>query len=389
MQLEAKKIKRGFALEGGGAKGSYHMGVCKAYIEAGYDFHGVVGTSIGAINGVMLASGEFDQALELWESIGIEHLFDQEFLDALKIDSNFPGNITVALKKLIADRGINHSRIKEVLTSYIDETKVRESGIEFGLVTYSLSERKPYEVFLEDIPAGKLIDYILASANLPFFTPFHVDDNRFIDGGVINNCPINMLIEKGYDEIIAIRLKGFGVFRRFDKSANVTIIETDENLGHFLDFNVNNAKLNIKRGYCDGLRKIHGLLGDYYYLKDVDLGGVAKNLFNIEEADLEEFNYFKRETYEKKRVLFERIIPDIANHLDLCKNFTYEQFVLAILEFVAMQKNVERLEVYNFDLFCKLIKDLPTVKSENILNKVFDFSERKSILIEEIVKLII
>jgi len=389
LQLEAKKIKRGFALEGGGAKGSYHMGVCKAYIESGYDFHGVVGTSIGAINGVMLASGEFNRALELWESIGVEHLFDQELLDALKIDSNFPGNITTALKKLITDRGVDHTRIKEILSSYVDESKVRKSGIDFGLVTYSLSERKPYEVFLEDIPEGKLIDYILASAKLPLFTPFHVDENRFIDGGVINNCPINMLIEKGYDEIIAIRLKGFGVFRRFDKSANVTIIETDENLGHFLEFNANNAKLNIKRGYCDGLRKIHSLMGEHFYLKDVDLGGVAKNLFNIKEADLEKLKYFKRETYEKKRVLFERIIPNIADHLDLCKNFTYEQFILAILEFVAIQKNVERLEVYNFDIFCKLIKDLPTLKSENILNKVFDFSERKSNLIEELVQLII
>ena len=389
--MEAKKIRRGFALEGGGARGSYHMGVCKAYIEAGYEFHGVVGTSIGAINAVMLASGEFDKALELWETISIEHLFDQEFLDALKLDSNFPSNITTALKKLIVDRGVDHSRIKEFLASYIDETKVRASGIDFGLVTFSLSERKPYEVFLSDIPEGKLIDYILASAKLPIFTPLHVDDNRFIDGGVINSCPINMLIDQGYDEIIAIRTKGFGVFRRYDKSANVTLIEPNENLdGHFLDFNTDNAKLNIKRGYCDGLRVLQNLTGNHYYLKDVDLKVVVQKLFNINEGDLEKLSSFKRESYEKKRALFERVIPDIADHLDLCKNFTYEQFVLAILEFVALRKEVERLKVYNFDIFCKLVKVTPTPKSENILSKVgFDFSEKKSILIEEIVKLLI
>jgi len=389
--LEAKKIRRGFALEGGGARGSYHMGVCKAYIEAGYEFHGVVGTSIGAINAVMLASGEFDKALELWETISIEHLFDQEFLDALKLDSNFPSNITTALKKLIVDRGVDHSRIKKFLACYIDEEKVRASGIDFGLVTFSLSERKPYEVFLSDIPEGKLIDYILASAKLPIFTPLHVDDNRFIDGGVINSCPINMLIDQGYDEIIAIRTKGFGVFRRYDKSANVTLIEPNENLdGHFLDFNTDNAKLNIKRGYCDGLRVLQNLTGNHYYLKDVDLKVVVQKLFNINEGDLEKLSSFKRESYEKKRALFERVIPDIADHLDLCKNFTYEQFVLAILEFVALRKEVERLKVYNFDIFCKLVKVTPTPKSENILSKVgFDFSEKKSILIEEIVKLLI
>ena len=388
--MEAKKIKRGFALEGGGARGSYHMGVCKAYLESGYEFHGAVGTSIGAINAVMLASGEFDKALELWETVSIEHLFDQELLDVLKRDNNFPGNITTALKKLIVDRGVDYSRIKAFLASYIDESKVRASGIDFGLVTFSLSERKPYEVFLSDIPEGKLIDYILASAKLPIFMPFHVDDNRFIDGGVINSCPINMLIDQGYDEIIAIRTKGFGIFRRFDKSANVTIIETDENLGHFLEFGVDNAKLNIKRGYCDGLKIIQKLTGNHYYLKDVDLSLVTQKLFNISEAELEEFDYFKKESCEKKRILFERVIPSIADYLDLCKNFTYEQFVLAILEFVALQKGIERLEVYSFEDFCKLIKETSTPKSENILSKVgFDFFEKKSTLIEQIVKLLI
>ena len=388
--MEVKKFKRGFALEGGGARGSYHMGVCKAYIEAGYEFHGVVGTSIGAINAAMLASDEFDKAIKLWEAISVEHLFDQEFLDVLKLDNNFPGNVTTALKKLITDRGIDHSRIKEFLASYIDETKVRASGIDFGLVTFSLSERKPYEVFLSDIPEGKLIEYILASAKLPIFAPLHVGDNRFIDGVVINSCPINMLIDKGYDEIIAIRTKGFGVFRRYDKNANVTIIETDKDLGHFLEFDTNNAKLNIRRGYYDGLRKIQGLMGSHYYLKDVDLKPVTQKLFTINEEDLKGLSYFKRESYEKKRALFERVIPDLADYLDMSKNFTYEQFVLAILEFMAIRKEIERLEVYNFDVFCKLIKNTSTPKSENILSKVgFDFSEKKSALIEKIVKFLI
>ena len=388
--LEAKKIKRGFALEGGGARGSYHMGVCRAYIESGYEFDGAVGTSIGAINAVMLASGELDKALTLWETVGIEQLFDQEFLDALKIDSNFPGNLTTALKKLIADRGIDHSRIKELLAAYINEEKVRASGIDFGLVTFSLSERKPYEVFLNDIPEGKLVDYIIASAKLPFLTALHVDDNRFIDGGIVNNCPINMLIDRGYDEIIAIRTKAFGLFRRYDKNANVTVIEPNESLSHFLDFTADNAKLNIKRGYCDGLRVLQNLRGSHYYLKDVNMQRVVQKLFNINEADLEKLSYFKKESYEKKRALFERVIPDIADHLNLCKNFTYEELALGILEFVALQKDIEQLEVYNFATFCKLVKDSPTPKSDNILSKVgFDFTEKKSVLIENIASFII
>jgi len=388
--ITARPIKRGFALEGGGAKGSYHMGVCKAYIESGYEFHGVVGTSIGAINAVMIASGEFDKALELWETVGVEHLFDQEFLDILKLDQGFTGNVTTALKKLVTDRGVDHSRIKEFLASYIDEEKVRASGIDFGLVTFSLSERKPYEIFLKDIPDGKLVDYILASAKLPIFTPLHLDDNRFIDGGITNSCPINMLIDQGYDEIVAIRTKSFGVFRRYDKNANVIVIETDEHLGHVLEFSANNAKLNIKRGYCDGLRAIQKLTGHHYYLRDASLQLVVQKLFNITEDDLEAVSYFSREIGEKKRILFERVIPDIGEYLRLDKNFTYKELVLEMLEFVALRKEIERFEVYDFDDFCDLVKNTPTPKSDNLLSKVgFDFSEKRSILVEEIAKLLI
>lgn len=388
-ETKPTSIKRGFALEGGGARGSYHMGVCKAFIESGYEFHGVVGTSIGAINAVMLASGEFEKALELWETVGIEQLFDQEFLDVLKLEQGFTGSVTTALKKLVTDRGVDHSRIKSFLSSYIDEEKVRASGIDFGLVTFSLSERKPYEIFLDDIPEGKLVDYILASAKLPIFTPLHLDDNRFIDGGVINNCPINMLIDQGYNEIVAIRTKGFGVFRRYDKNANVTIIETNENLGHFLDFNADNAKLNIKRGYCDGLRAIQKLTGTHYYLKDAFLQPVVQKLFNITETDLEALSHFKK-MFSKKRVLFEQLIPELGEYLDLGRNFTYEELVLAMLEFIALKKEIDRFEVYDFNTFCDMLKKTPTLKTENLLSRVgIDFSEKKSILIEDLTKLII
>jgi len=388
--MESKQIKRGFALEGGGARGSYQMGVIKAYMEAGCVFHGVVGTSIGAINAAMIASGDFDKALELWENIRLEYLFDQEFIDAMKIDNNFPGNITTAVRKFVIERGINQTKMRQYLETYIDEEKVRASGIDFGLVTYSISERKPYEVFLSDIPKGKLIDYILASSKLPIFSPHLVDDNRFVDGGFINNCPINMLVDAGYDEVIAIRMKGVGIYRRYDKNANVTIIQASEISGHFLDFTADTAKENIKRGYCDGLKVLQGLTGKNYYLQDVDDSMVTKKLFAIKDEDLAQIDYFKKEVYQNKRVLFERVIPELAEYLRLPRHFTYEQFVLEALEFVALKKEIPRFEVYNFAEFCKLIKDTPMPRFETLLTKVgIDYYEKRAFFVEEIVKLLI
>jgi len=386
--MEAKKIRRGLALEGGGARGSYHMGVCKAYLERGYEFDGFVGTSIGAINAAMLASGAFEKALELWESVELEQLFDQEYVDALKLDRNSPTNLTTAVKKLFVDRGVNHSKIKNFLASYIIEEKVRASGYDFGLVTFSINELKPYEIFLKDIPEGQLIDYIFASSKFPLLTAQIIDDNRFFDGGVYNSCPINMLIDQEYDEIIAVRTPGFGIFRRYDKNANVTLIEPKESLGHFLSFGAENSKINIKRGYCDAIRILEDdLTGENYYLKNVDLTPLVNKILTLEETVLSNISYFQNKSQDKRRILLEQAIPEIADFLNLDKNFTYEQFVLAILEFTAMRKEIERFEVYNFKVFCKLIKVTATPKTVNILSKVgFGFSEKKSVLIEQIVK---
>jgi len=382
--------KRGFALEGGGARGAYHMGVCKAYMEKGYQFDGFVGTSIGAINAAMLASGEFDKALELWENIELKHLFDQEFLDALKLDRNAPTSLTAALKKIVTDRGVDHSKIKNFLSAYIVEEKVRASGLDFGLVTFSLNERKPYEIFLKDIPEGKLIDYILASAKLPFLTAHTIDDSRFIDGGIYNNCPINMLIDQQYEEIIAVRTKGFGLFRRYDKSANVTLIETNENLGNFLSFGSENSKLNIKRGYCDALKILDNLSGEKYYLKEVDLTPLTQKLLTLSEDALKTIPPFKNTHLDKRRLLLEQIVPEIANFLDLDKNFTYEALLLNMLEFVALKKEIDHLDVYLFDDFLKLIKKNPAVASESLLSKVgIDFIEKKTNLIVDLVDLLL
>ena len=49
-------MKRAIVLAGGGAKGSYHFGFWKAIRELGIDFQIVTGSSVGALNGAMMAS---------------------------------------------------------------------------------------------------------------------------------------------------------------------------------------------------------------------------------------------------------------------------------------------------------------------------------------------
>ena len=65
-------------LEGGGAKGSYQIGACKALKELGIDFVAVAGTSIGALNGAMVVQDQLDKAYEIWYNITPAQIFNLE-----------------------------------------------------------------------------------------------------------------------------------------------------------------------------------------------------------------------------------------------------------------------------------------------------------------------
>ena len=254
---------RGLALEGGGAKGAYHIGVAKALMDSGYEFDGFVGTSIGAVNAAILAQGDLETALDAWENISMDKLFDfnERLLQLIEKrsvapDSDLPFLLKELLTKLINDKGIVTDKMKAFLNQYIDEERIRASGKDFGLVTVNLNTRKPHRLMLSDIPHGLLTSYIMASASLPGFRSETIGDSSFIDGAFHDNCPYELLYEKGYDEIIAVRTNALGIFRKIKDTKRVKVITPGEDLGHTMLFTKERSKKNIELGYNDGLKYV-------------------------------------------------------------------------------------------------------------------------------------
>jgi len=253
----------GLALEGGGSRGAYQVGVVKAYLEAGYRFDGYVGTSIGAINAAAFAQGDFEKAEEMWLSLTTSELFNSDARKLLEIGKNkwsvrYLRDVRKGLRKIIEEHGIDTSKIKSVIAGFIDEERVRASGCDYGLVTVSVNEKKPYELFLRDIQEGLLLPYIEASSCVPGFQPVVIGENTFTDGALYNSCPINMLVRENYTEIIAVRTKAPGVYRRIKAPKNVTIkvIKPRRSLGNMLIFSPEKIKENIGLGYLDGLKSL-------------------------------------------------------------------------------------------------------------------------------------
>ncbi len=192
----------GLVLEGGGAKGSYHAGAYKALVENDLIPDAVVGTSIGALNGALIAQGDWKTMVDLWSNMSISKILDidQKQIDRLKknefsIESfRYFGKI---LHRSLEEEGLDTSRIRSLLDSIIDEEKLRKSPINFGLVTVSISEFKPYEVFKKDIPSGQLIDYLMASSNFPIFQRQVIDGKSLLTEGYMIIHPLIYSATKG------------------------------------------------------------------------------------------------------------------------------------------------------------------------------------------------
>ncbi len=349
------KEEFGLVLEGGGAKGAYEIGACKALEEMGFNITAVAGTSVGALNGAMFAQHDIDRAYQLWSNIHPSQIMDID-AEALKKISHLeikPGDIPHYLKilrEIITEGGIDVSPLKKLIKKYVNEEELRKSNIVFGMVTVSFSDRKALELFVEDIPEGQIADYLFASANFPLFRSARIGDKIYLDGGIYDNLPIRMLINRGYKSLITVQVGGLGRKRRVNlDNLNVINIEAKEYLGGPLSFNAEKSKYNLKLGYFDAYRVIKDLKSGFYYI----------DLEYQDDYFLDYFGHLSPELVKKtarvlglkgelphRRLLFEKILPKLVEVMKLPEDCSYGDIAVALAEKIAMEVKVDRFKIY-------------------------------------------
>lgn len=376
----------GLVLEGGGAKGSYHIGVYKAILEEGIQIKGVAGTSIGALNGAMIVQGDYEKCYELWRDISYSMVIDAkdeeiEHLRGLKLNKDDLRLLADKIKPLIADRGFDITPFKNLLNEYIDEDKIRSSNMDFGMVTVNLTDLRSLELFIEDIPYGELKDFLMASAYLPVFKSEKLKGKRYLDGGFYDNLPFKLLQSKGYKDLIIVRTHARGVTRKlkFD-SIDPIIISPSDDIGSSYDFDSNIARRNLELGYFDGLRVFRGLKGHKYYIEPKEGRNFYFNiLLSLNEEDILLIKQLiKTPNLPLQRLLFEYIIPKLGSALGLSKEFSYEDFVIALLEKKAEVREINRFKIYSFEELLDLVNCKPRVEkldeseSLGVLNRLIE-----------------
>ena len=174
--LRSQPKKIGLVLGGGGAKGAATVGALKVIERAGIRFDYIAGTSIGAIIGGLYASGYSVNELETL-------ILSQEWEDVLQ-----GHRVEALLKKLFTNRGISN---------------FEDTRIPFKCVATQYWTLK--EV---DFGSGDIVRAIRASMSIPeLYEPVTIDDVEYVDGGMVNNLPVDVVLEMGANRVIAIDLE--------------------------------------------------------------------------------------------------------------------------------------------------------------------------------------
>lgn len=322
----------GLALEGGGARGAYQIGAWKALKEAGVKINAVAGTSVGALNGALICMGDLGQAERIWSEMTYSAVMEVD--DSLMerfMDNKLPfKELFHEFLKIIGEGGVDVTSLRRLIHEYIDEKKIRESGIAFNLLTFSLTDKKELDLSLEDIPEGLLEDYLLASAYLLGFKNEELHGKRYMDGGMFNNLPVGSLVDGGCENIIAIRIYGPGREPKVKLPQGAVRYEIAPRvkLGNILDFNARRSRQNMKIGYYDAMRMIYGLSGRIYYIEETH----------------EEWYY-----EEKLKNLTEREKNEMAFVLQLPRRFSEQELFYAMLEAGAKLLRVQKYRIYTVD----------------------------------------
>lgn len=331
LQLDISK-SYAIALEGGGAKGAYEIGVWKAFAEAGVQYHAVAGTSVGALNGALMVMEKLDQAVALWENIRFSQVFEADDTQMKKLyDKELEGLDVIGLvKKLIEtvkDGGLDIEPLRQLIAEQVDEEKIRTSSKQFFLTTYSLTDKKELDIDAKALEDGKLQDMLLASAYVPLFRREKMDGIDYVDGSVYNILPISCLLDRGYRDIIAVRIYGLGFEKkiRIPEDANIITVAPKEKLGGILQFDAEQSRKDMQLGYFDGKRMLYGLAGEMYY---IDRQWEEQTAYFALKTLIEQF-------YEEKvltlREMNEKFIPKLAKKWK-AKEESYHALLLCLLE---------------------------------------------------------
>ncbi|MFC5945775.1 patatin-like phospholipase family protein [Micromonospora harpali] len=183
-----------FVLGGGGVLGAVEVGMLRALFRADVRPDLVLGTSIGAVNGALVAADPTeavtDRLVRLWASPEASEVYGD--------------SVARQLRRFAARTHLHSPRpLRRLLEAELgEETTFADLRVPFRCCAAHI-ERAAEHWF----DAGALVPAVLASASVPgLLPPTEIDGQHFIDGGIVNSIPIGAAVEAGAREIFVLQV---------------------------------------------------------------------------------------------------------------------------------------------------------------------------------------
>ena len=266
-------IKQALVLCGGGSKGSYLVGAYKAIKELEINIDIVTGTSIGALNGCLIAQKDDERLFELWDRITMKDVLAQEIPQQYDIETIFKNKdkIESFLRSYVKEKGADIEPFKSLIKDYFNNDRLQNSNIDFGCIATIYPTLKPVYINKEMLDENGEA-YLLASAScFPIFPIQKIDGKSYIDGGYFDNLPIDYAFQLGATNIIAIDLSDEPNHFNYVDAANVKYVFPKLDLGSMLNFDREVLDRNRLLGYYDVYKAVGKYSGiKYTFEKYVD-----------------------------------------------------------------------------------------------------------------------
>lgn len=178
------KQKAALVLSGGGARGSAHLGVIEELLAQDYEITSVAGTSMGALVGGMFALGKMEEFRDWLCSLDKRKVFSL-------VDFSF-GHLGL----------IKAEKVLKTMKEFTGDELIENLPIPYAAVAADIKNKK--EVVFT---SGSLYEAIRASIAIPsVITPVKTKDGILVDGGVMNNIPVNQVKRTEGDKLIVVNV---------------------------------------------------------------------------------------------------------------------------------------------------------------------------------------
>jgi NTE family protein len=192
--VAAGRVGTAVVLGGGGVLGAVQVGMLRALLDAGIRPDLVVGTSVGAINGAVLAArpaGEVaDRLEELWRSP-----------DAAEV---FAAGTVARLRELARTRTAAHSAapLRRALRAQLGDLRIEDLPVPFQCCAARIEDAAEHW-----FDRGPVVDAVLASAAVPgLLPPVTIDGRHYLDGGLVDSIPLGRAVELGARRVFVLQV---------------------------------------------------------------------------------------------------------------------------------------------------------------------------------------